>query len=343
MNTMLKTEEVCNHVAAGAISAPTPGELRPLHSEIVNRAVQRERGVQLQMAEQMRLQKMKEDDYWSAVERDQGAQTRAIQTAAADRRKSTQRSVASEYGREIALRNRKEAAAHAADLEEEGRLARHPQFMDRSERVQEERVKTLSMQRKQDSFEATSAVTARKEREREDQIAEERRIASDSADLSARRDERVARDRQKRESKGLRSQRLVETTARRVEQARSCQGAGDYVAPSEVTARTDARRRAENERRREAQLERYRDYNESVRFRELRAAGKVGEPDFDNRDSDDVRAEEARMKMLNMRRLGVYQRRQAEERAARDMQERQATLSEPRDRDTMYFLWDNEY
>jgi hypothetical protein len=67
---MLHTERLCNRVAARAIAAPIPGELRPVHSEIAQLAILEERRAQLQLREQVRLEQMKEDDYWASVLRD---------------------------------------------------------------------------------------------------------------------------------------------------------------------------------------------------------------------------------------------------------------------------------
>jgi hypothetical protein len=340
MDTMLKTEEVCNHIAAGAISAPTPGELRPLHSEIANRAVQRERGVQVQIGEQMRIQQMKEEDYWAEVERDQGVQTRAINTAAAARRKMNQRTMAADCQREITRREQKEAAERVADIEETRRLAHQAHFVEQREQMEEDRKLQRELQLKQEGLEARHAVEARKQREKEEEIATERRIARDAGELSAARDARVVRDKQNRDDKRLTSRRLVETTAKQLAQARARE-VPEEIRPSGCSVRDDARRKAETERRREAQQERCRDYNEMVRLKEM-PVEKIVQPDFDNRENDIIRADESRMKMLNMQCLGAYQRRQAAERAERNRQERIARLTERTDRDTMYFLWDNQ-
>jgi hypothetical protein len=342
MNTMLRTEETCNRIAAGAIAAPTPGELRPLHSEIVNRAVQRERGVQVQIAEQVRLRQMRDEDYWRGVERDQGAETEAINAALFNQRKATQRSVAAGYAHQIDVHGQLEAGQRAAEEDETARRAANDHFVDHAARQQEERQRQLTIQRTRESFNARCAVAARKDREREELIAEERRIVSDAGRLSEEREARVARDKQNRLDRRETSRRLVETTARQVAEAKTRE-LPEQVTTSEVTARTDERRKAETEKRKQASLQRYRDYNESVQARDIRPTGKVVAPDFDNRDNDAINAEASRMKMLNMRRLGDYQRKQAEQKSARESQERSARLSEPTDRDTMYFLWDNEW
>jgi hypothetical protein len=343
MNTMLKTEEICNRVAVGAISAPTPGELRPLHSEIANRAVQRERAVQLKINEQIRLQTMKVDDYWTRLERDQVGQTQDVNEAAVARHRAAQRALATSYQTDIVLHSEKENALAKADIEEAKRLDLRNRFTDETEARTVTNRHALALQTKKEGFEARTAVAIRKQREIEDSLAEEERIAVAAADLSYQRDQRALREKQLRDEKAVRSEKLIAAGAKAMQAAQARQVQQPEIAPSEYLERTEARRKAKDEERQEASRQRNRDYNQSVRLRDQRPTDRVDTPDFTNSDEDALKEADARMKLLNMNRLRSCQRRQADERRGQEEGETISRLAESRDRDTMYFLKDNAW
>jgi hypothetical protein len=209
--------------------------------------------------------------------------------------------------------------------------------------MQREKARTLGLQRKRDDFEARTAVQVRKQREEEERLALEARVAMESANLNADRDDRAARDRKSREEKTARSAKLVAKQTSLLGTLREREEAKYRISESDYATRTEAGRKAKEDERKEMERTRNREYNESVRMRDQKMANVVDVPDFTKGDRDEEQAAEARMRMINAKRLADYQKRQAEERRQRERNEEIARKSESRDGDTMYFLKDNEW
>jgi hypothetical protein len=112
---MLQTERMCNRVAAWAMAAPTPGELRPAHCEIAQRTVSKECLVQLRLREQVRLTQMKEDEYWATVERDQSGQNASAERDHAAHVREGKRLLAQDYRHQLDLHRWTDAAQLEAE------------------------------------------------------------------------------------------------------------------------------------------------------------------------------------------------------------------------------------
>jgi hypothetical protein len=251
--------------------------------------------------------------------------------------------LASSYQKQIQLHSDHENATMKEEIETAKKMELEGSYVDASEARQAAKKVRLAKQTRKESFEARTAVDIRKTQDIEDGLTEERRIAAQSADMTIQRDERDDRDKQRRQDKVNRSQRLVEATARATREAKAREAQRPEISPSGYLQRTEAARKAKDDERLAASRQRNRDYNESVRLRDVRPQDRVDDPDFLNTDEDAVKEAETRMKILNMKRLRDYQKRQADERREHERQETLARLSESTDGDTMYFLKDNEW
>jgi hypothetical protein len=337
MSTMLKTEQMYNRVAANAIAAPTPGELRPIHSEIAQRAVNRERTVQLQIREQIRLEEMKDEDYWAAVERDQGAQNAAVQQSNQARAKEQRRLLAQDYQQQLELHQSNDAEQRELDrLQVEAEQRRTERQQEAEAAGQRERRQQL--RREHEQFAAL--VDQRKDKEAEDRVLFERQVVEQQATLNNARDAREARARQRRDGKNARSQLLQTKSAAIYTAMKAQEDRRDHVSDSELDARIEAERERKEEERQQAALQRKRDYNAYLRDKDVRLTHVVDQPDFASNDDERKRDEDERWKRINSRRVRAVQEQQAEDRRNREQQEVEERRTEAQG--TMYFLKEND-
>jgi hypothetical protein len=339
MSTMLKTEQMCNRVAANAISAPTPGELRPIHSEIAQRAVNKERTVQLQITEQIRLEQMKDEDYWAAVERDQGAQNAAVQQRHQAQVKEQKRLLAQDYQQQLELhrsndneqreldRLQVEAEQRKIELEQDAEAAR-------------QREKREQLRRQHQQF--TSLVQQRKDKEAEDRVLFDRQVMEQQAALNEAREARETRARHRRDDRNARSQ-LLQTKSAAVYSTMKAQEDRKYdISDSELGAKMEAERQRKEEQRRQVEIQRNRDYNAHLRSKDVRMTHVVEQPDFAGNDDDRKKDEDDRWRLINARRVRAVQEQQVEERRNREREETAARRAEAQDQDSMYFLNESE-
>lgn len=342
LNTMLKTEQVCNRVAARAIAAPTDGEIRPLHSQIAAQAVQKERETQLRVREQLRLQQMKDDDYWANVEREQGIQTRRIETMELENRRARQRELANDYQRQFELHTKRLQEEKEQDRQEAERLKQ----LQREEEVKEQkRQQTLRLQaeERKKEFEAKNAeILMRRQKRIEDDLEEERRIQAQYAEVQDRMAEREAKVRKAREDATARRERLIAQQSQRLAELKAKENRFLEAGESEVAKREEARRLADEERKRTMTMELKKSYNEFVQQKDLAQAERKDTPDFTASGDEDFRKADERMRAIRMRKLRLIQQEQARERRERERREREEEQRPPVG-DTMYFLKDNEW
>jgi hypothetical protein len=340
MSTMLKTEQVCNKVAANAIAAPTPGELRPLHSDIAQQAVNRERAVQLRMREQLRLQQMKDEDYWRGVEHDQDEQNKQVRANYLARLQDGKQQLTQEYQDQMEMHRRDTSEQRAQEARD---LKVHEEALAREEAERQSKLlqKRSRLRREHEQF--TALVDQRKEREADDRAAFEDLVIQQQAELGRTRDARDARARKRRDDKNAASQALQEKRAKQLEATRLANAAKEPANVSELAERTEAQRRQRAEVRKQAAIQRNRDYNAYRRRHDVRMTDVVEQPDFVTTEADRQRDEDARWKAINARKVRAVQETQADERRAKEANELGESRTRQGEEDTMYFLKDNEW
>ena len=342
LNTMLKTEQVCNRVAARAIAAPTDGEIRPLHSQIAAQAVQKERDAQLRVREQLRLQQMKDDEYWADVERGQAIQTQRIQTMELEDKRAKQRELANDYKRQFELHTKRLQEEKEQDRREAEHL-KHLQHLDDLKEQKRQQTLRLQAEERKKEFEAKNAeILMRRAKKIEDDLAEEKRIQQQYAEVQDRMAEREALVRKTREEKTARRERLIADQSKRLAELQAKQNKFIELGESEVLKREEARRLADEERQRTMRMELNKSYNEYVQRKDMAQADRKDTPDFTGTGDEDFRRADERTRALRMRKLRMVQQEQARERRERERREREEELKPPVG-DTMYFLKDNEW
>jgi hypothetical protein len=166
-------------------------------------------------------------------------------------------------------------------------------------------------------------------------------VTEDRAALDEARDAREAIARQRRDEKRRVSEVMIGRAAKVTESLKAAD-TGDGIAVSELRNRMERERDERDQERIRAMRQRNKDYNAFVREKDQRMTDVLDKPDYESNGIDAQREAEAKWRTINMRRLRGVQEQQAEERRQRELAEIEERRAESRDRDTMFFLPDNE-
>ena len=343
MDNMMRTEKVCNRVAAQAIAAPADGEIKHLYSQIAAQAVQKERQAQILMKEQMRLEQMKEDAYWANVEQEQGLMTQTVQQNYQNRMRTAQQTLRKDYENQFEL--------HRKALEEERREGEREalklkQLQKREEQKERERqlkLKEEAEERKKDFQRRNEEILQRRQKRIEDDIAAEELIMKQKAEQEKIQDERNAYLKRKRDEKNRIRERLIDDQSKRLAKLYAQQQRVQSTAESEIAKREEAERQRRLANQKRLNDEKREDYIKYMREKSNKIANQVDTPDYTTDDTEAEREFDRKMKALARKRIMQEQMAQAAARKEQERRERWEELHQPKNVDTMYFLKDNEW
>lgn len=344
MNTMMKTERVCNMVASKAISTPSDGELRPLHSQIATEAIKKEREVQMRVREQMKIQSMKDEAYWAQLEHEQGLQTHQVHTNYKSLIKSQQKSLARDYENQFALQRKRRQEEQEQERQELEKLKQLQKEEDEKEKQRQARLKQIAEERKKEFQAKNEEILNRRKIRIEKELEEEKIIQKQHEEAEERQQLRQTWEKQRRDEKNRMRDRIIADQTKRLAEIKAKETKFQAAAESDVAKRDEERRQAEIQKRKDMTLQRNREYREFVKQKELaKSQKKEVVPDFTKTDEDDYRAAEEQIRAKRMKSLRLVQQEQARQRKEKERQERQDQLNEATTGDTMYFLKDSEW
>lgn len=344
MSNMMRTEHICNRVAVKAIAAPTDGELRPLYSKIAQQAIEKDRQVQLRMREQMRLQKMKEDDYWAQVEQEQGEKTKEVERQYINSIRSSQKALADDYQEQFRLHKKREDAEKQELKEEAEKIKKIQEQEHKEELKRQERIRQENAEKAKEFQILNDQLLQRKQRKIEEDLKQEAITMKQHEESERRQDERNNFLKKRREEKNKIRERLIDQQSKKLAEIHAKQQKDQNVAESEIAKREEMERQKKITKQREQALQRKNDYEEFLRTKDLKKSTEQVEPDFALNDDEEARKFDEQMKAQERRKVMRLQMAQAAERRERERRERIDEITQARaNKDTMFFLKDNEW
>jgi hypothetical protein len=339
--SLIRLERLCTRTAAAAISSPTDGELRPLHSRIAEQAVLKERKAQLALKEDLRLARMRDEMHWADVERLEAETSKALVGEDERAKRAAEQGLAAVYNRELELHAAAKAEEARLEQEEAEKLTKEYSIAERKEREAREAKKAESRARAEESRLGNSGLLERKARERDEARAEEDRIAREHAELEEQQQQREARVKKARADKDGARERIISAQVRRLAAERAGRGE-DEVTDSQVERNKVAAIKKEEERVSKMRQEEAQGWKEFclqkdeklVEDKKRRLAPEELPPDA----RENERQAEERMRRIGAKRLQGAQLQQIAERKAREAEEAQRN----REGSAMFFLKDED-
>ena len=340
---LIRTERLCTKAAVKAIATPTDGEIRPLHSQIVDQAVFKEREQQRAMNEQIRIARMKDEAKWADDEQREAEATRAFYNRNDNSRRLQQEALRNVYKNEIALHKKRQQDQLALEKKEAEKNAKIQAAEEAKER--EIACKKKEEERKRvEEFEKTNGTMLNRKRLRQQQEMEiDRRVQKEHEEIEAKQQAREAVVRKAKEEKNRIRERIIQQQAQRLLEMQKKQDTTLENAVSEITMREEQEREAEIEKRKMLADKRNRDWQQSLKQIEAKkeaARREKMEPAFTTTDNDDFREAEEIQRREKEKRLRAAQLKQIQERKEREARERQEQLNEKAD---YFFLKESEW
>lgn len=336
---LIRTEQLCTRAAKAAISTGTNGELRPLHSQIVQDAVVKERKQQILMKEKVTLARMKDEAHWADVERAEGESTQKWLTTDDGRKRRNQQALAETYLNEIALLKKRQEAEAQRDREEAAELQRLERLEAEKEKKRQEQQRKINEERRKEFQQRNNELLMRRANRLEADDAEERRIAKEHEEVERRMAEREEKTRKAREERNRNRERMIDAQSKRLADLKAKEQNSNQIAESELAKRDEARRKADLERREQMKQERHQDWLESRRIKELRMAQKTVEEEPVDKSAEEAEEFERLMRRKKEQRLRDVQKMQMAEQRARAKREEEEMYA-PGDQ---FFLKENEW
>jgi hypothetical protein len=323
-----------------ATKMPIDGEVRPINSRIVVEVMKKEREAQDRLKEDIRVAKMQDEAYWSNLEHDEGEETRKIGRKLVAKRRACQRDLAHNYQKQFAeQRNAAEEEARQERLEV-AKVRRIEAEQAQAEIARQDRLRQMARDRAREGAARNDELMQRKERRIEADIAAEKLTQQQNAEVYMRMEAREQAEKGKRDAKTAARNKLIERQAKELAERLARQAQIEAVAHSEVLARQEQEHRAQQEKAADMRRQRNQDWLAGQRQRDMRMTDVKDVPDFDNRDNDALRKEEARWRTAKRMDVQRIQRNQMIERQEAEAEEIRERRAHP---DTMFFLPDNEW
>lgn len=336
---MMETERNCTRTAAKALAMPTPGELREINSEVAKQAIRKDLDAQVRLKEKIRIAQMKDDNRWVNLENEQISDTITINDNIAMKKARTQSNLAKEYRHQLDLHQKAREEEKRQDQIEAAKIREQLRKQELEERIRQEKLRQLAHERKKEFQQRNDELLQRREKRIEDDIAAEKRLAIQKAEVDRRMEERAEFDRKRRENRDMIRNRLIENQSKRLAETLAKQQRSQSVAESEVAKREEAERKKQIKRRKEMAEERNRDWLKSQRERDLRITNQTVEPDFYGDDDEELRRAEAYYRRKKLLALQNDQRQQIEDRKRK---EREEDYIRKHYYDNQFFLKDND-
>ena len=336
----LETETACTKCAAQAISMPTPGELRSINSEIAAQAVRKDLNAQVALNEKIRLAQMKEDAHWAKREYKEGLATQEINSKIKSRKMQTQQALANDYREQFALHAKMKEEEKRQDMIEAEVIKKQMREEELKDRIRQEKLRQLAHERQKEFQQRNEELLQRKEKRIEDDIAAEKLIAKQKAEVDARIEERRKFEKERREHSTRIRNRLIEKQSKQLEETLAKQQKWQGIAESELTKRQEAERKRQEQIRKDMADERRRDWLQYQREKSYKIMNKTYEPDYYTTDNDDYRRADEEFRRKKLIQLKKDQQWQIEDRRRKEKEE---TDYRRRHFDNQFFLKDNEW
>ena len=339
---IIRTERLCTKAAVKAIATPTTGELRPLHSNIVDQAVFKEREKQMLMNEQIRIARMKDEAKWADDEQREAEATRAFLNRNDNSRRLRQQALATTYKNEIALHKKKEQEELAIEKKEADKNAKIQAEITAKER-EAARKKKEAERKMVEEFERTNGTMLNRKKLRQQQEMEiDKRVEKEHQEIEAKQQAREAYVKKCKEEKNRIRERNIQQQTKILLEMQKKRDNTLENAVSELTQQQEQERLAEIEKRKMMAETRHRDWQVSLKQIQAKKEAERKEklkPDFTTTDDDDYRTAEEIQRREKERRLRQAQLKQIQERKEREAKERQEQLNE---KANYYFLKDDD-
>ena len=335
----MKNDQMCTKAAVRAIATPTPGEVRPINSQMVTQAVKKERDWQSKANDKIRLARMRDEEYWCNVERTEDISTRNIGQTITARKQQRQRALAADYRRQFELHDQVKREEKRQEQLEVQKMQKAEMEEAEKDRQRQEKLRELARQRNREFRARNDELLQRKERRIEEDLAAEKVIQQQREENHKRMEERREWERTRREEKTRIRNNIIERQAKNLAELKANQQKSDSIAESELVKRQEAEHQARIKRQHDMATQRQKDWLEYQRARDMRVMNIVDTPDFVNDDSDAKRRADEFFRAKRERTLRQEQARQIKERQQREMNE---TAERRRQPDTMFFLKDND-
>jgi hypothetical protein len=334
-------EEYTNTKAAyRATKTPIDGELRPCTSKAVIEVVKKEREIQDRVAEELKLARMQDEAYWCDVEHDEELGTLQIQKDLITRHRRGQRLLADNYRQQFEEHAREVEEERLEDQREAEKIRLAEVEAVHAEEKKQEQLRLVAKERAREFAFRNDQLLQRKGNRIEEELAAEKVVQAQSAEVAARMEAREQAEKEKRDAKTRSREKLIARQAKAYAELIARQAQSDSVAASELARRQELERTQRDEKANQMRRERNEEWLQTQRKRDMRMTDVEDVPDWDNHDDDEMKAQEAywrrarRRDLQNVHRMQIQDRKDAED---LEVQERRAQY------DTMYFLPDNEW
>jgi hypothetical protein len=337
--TGARQEYTNSKTAYRATKTPIDGELRPMNSKIVIDIVKKERAAQDLLAEELKIARMQDEAYWCDVEHDEGIATQRIGRELTANHRRRQRTLAENYHQQF--------ADHAAALEREKQEDRlEAQKMRRmeiedaqAEDLRQEQLRKVARQRTREFQLRNDEMLQRKERRIEDDLAKEKIVQQQNAEVAMRMEAREKAEKDKRDAKTAWRSYLIDLQAQDIIARAAKRQQTDTIAQSELQEREERDRAKREEKAAQMRRERNQEWLDTQRQRDTKMIDVKDVPDFDNRDTDELKRVNAYWRHKRAKDLQSTHRTQMKERHDVEDEEVRERRSRP---EVMYFLPDNE-
>ena len=262
---MMETERNCTRTAAKALAMPTPGELRCVNSEVAKQAIRKDLDEQVKLKEKIRIARMKDDDRWVNQENEQISNTITINDNIAFKKTRAQQNLANDYRHQFEIHRQAKEEEKRQDQIEAAKIREQLRRQELEDRIQQEKLRQIAHERKKEFQRRNDELLQRREKRIEDDIAAEKLLAKQKAEVDQRMEERAEFDRKRRENRNMIRNRLIENQSKRLAETLAKQQRSQSNAESEVAKREEAERKRQIQRRKEMAEERNRDWLKSQR------------------------------------------------------------------------------
>ena len=341
MPQMIRTDRLCTKAAATAITTCFDGELYPLHSNIAEQAVLKERQQQIYMKEQTKLARMKDEQRWAEIEQQEADATREFYNRNDNSKREAQKRLADIYKNEFTLHKKRQEEQAAIERQEAEQRAKVQAAQEAAERE-----KALAKKEKERQqlleFEKTNGTMLQRKKIRQQQEMEiEKRVQKEHDDQEAKAQARQEYLNKIKEEKNKRRERLIELQTKKLNEMQKKRDTTLENAASELQKREEEERLAEIEKRKNMVKQRHNEWQQSLKLREEKRLAEKNRPrtpiiddgaEYEREFERLTRAEE-------MKRLREAQKKQIEERKAREQKELEENLKPQ----SCYFLKDSEW
>jgi hypothetical protein len=323
-----------------ATKAPLDGELRPTSSKLITEIVKQERDAQDLLAEGIKIAKMQDEAYWCDLEHDEGAESQKIHKQVIAKRRRGQRKLSENYHRQFAEHAQVIAEEKRQDQLEGEKMRRIAAEDARAEERHQEGLRRRARENARELSVRNDELVQRKERRIEEDLAAEKVVQRQNAEVAMRMEARQQAEKEKRDAKTAWRNHLIDVQARELANLAARRANNDSIAESEFLRRQELDRAKREEKAVEMRRQRNQEWLQTQRQRDMRMTDVKDVPDFDNRGADELNKANAYWRAKGQKDLQRVHRTQIKER--QDMEE--AEVRERRARpDVMYFLPDNEW